>query len=138
VSLSPPQRLDLTPREVDTLERVAQLLHELGIEVEPFGGRSYVLRALPQALEDQRPVELVADLIQEAAHLRGNQEEQRERLAMKAACLGAVKAGDPLTIQEAQKLLDDLAIAWSPATCPHGRPAIVAISMEELARRFGR
>jgi DNA mismatch repair protein MutL len=52
--------------------------------------------------------------------------------------LSAVKAGDPLSLEQAQRLLDDLAEVWSPATCPHGRPALVSISMEELARRFGR
>jgi DNA mismatch repair protein MutL len=57
---------------------------------------------------------------------------------MKAACLGAIKAGDPLPLEQAQRLLDDLAQVWSPATCPHGRPALVSISMEELAQRFGR
>jgi DNA mismatch repair protein MutL len=138
VPLSPPARLDLTPREIDTLERIAPLLKGLGIEIEPFGGPSFLVRTLPHPLEGQDATALVTGLIEEAVRLRGSESAQSDRLAMKAACLSAVKAGDPLTVEQAQQLLDDLAQAWSPATCPHGRPALVSISMEELARRFGR
>jgi DNA mismatch repair protein MutL len=82
-------------------------------------------------------------LIEEGARFRGganalSAEDQRDRLAIKAACLSAVKAGDTLPLEQAQRLLDDLAQVWSPAICPHGRSALVSISMEELARRFGR
>ena len=70
--------------------------------------------------------------------MRGGEQELRERLATRIACLGALKAGDPIPLERAQVLLDDLAQAWSPATCPHGRPALISISLEELARRFGR
>jgi DNA mismatch repair protein MutL len=138
IALSPAARLDLTPREIDTLERIAPLLNSLGIEIEPFGGPSFLVRTLPQPLQGQNAAALVAALVKEAARLRGSESEQSDRLAMKAACLGAIKAGDPLTVEQAQQLLDDLEQAWSPATCPHGRPALVSISMEELARRFGR
>jgi DNA mismatch repair protein MutL len=143
VLLSPPARLDLTAREVDTLERLAPLLDDLGIEIEPFGGRSFLVRTLPKPLQGQPPAELVLALIEEGATFRGgagapSADNQRDRLAMKAACLSAIKAGDPLPLDQAQRLLDDLAQVWSPATCPHGRPALVSISMEELAQRFGR
>jgi DNA mismatch repair protein MutL len=65
-------------------------------------------------------------------------EAARERLGMKAACTAAVKAGDALTPEQMQALLCDLADAWSPATCPHGRPAFILLSIEELERRFMR
>jgi DNA mismatch repair protein MutL len=57
---------------------------------------------------------------------------------MRASCLGAVKAGDSLSLARMQVLLDQLLQAWSPATCPHGRPALVSIPMDELSRRFSR
>jgi DNA mismatch repair protein MutL len=137
-ALSPPARLDLTPSEVATLERVASTLEDLGIEVEPFGGPAFLVRTLPAALKDQDPAELLTVLIAEATRWKGGEDRLREKLAMKAACQGAVKAGDPLAIEQMQRLLDELAEVWSPATCPHGRPALVSISLEELAQRFGR
>jgi DNA mismatch repair protein MutL len=136
--VSPPARLDLTAREIDTLEHLAPLLDDLGIEIEPFGSQSFLVRTLPTPLQSQPPGGLVSALLEEGAQLRGSRDEQRDRLAMKAACLSAIKAGDPLSLEQAQRLLDDLAHVWSPATCPHGRPAVVSISMEELAQRFGR
>jgi DNA mismatch repair protein MutL len=137
-TLSPPARIDLTPREVDILDRIAPLLNDLGIETEPFGSRVFLVRRLPALLQSQDPAVLLTELLQEGDRCRGSADEQRDQLAMKAACLSAVKAGDPMTNEQMQRLLDDLAQTWSPATCPHGRPAVVSVSMEELAQRFGR
>lgn len=138
IALSPPARLDLTPRQGSILERIAAVLHDLGIEVEPFGGRAFVIRTLPAPLRGQSPRELVVALIEEGERLYGNDAAQRDQLAAKAACLSAIKAGDPLTTEQMQHLLDNLSMAWSPVSCPHGRPALVCVSMEELARRFDR
>jgi DNA mismatch repair protein MutL len=78
-------------------------------------------------------------LIEELGRLRDRDLDAiREELAMKAACTVAVKAGDYLSLNEQQVLLDDLLRVWSPATCPHGRPAFIILSREELSRRFLR
>lgn len=137
-SLSPTVRLNLTPREVDALEQVVPVLGELGIEVEPFGWQTFLIRTLPDILQGQDATALVTALIEEAMQHRGNADELRDALAIKAACLGAVKAGARLTVEQMQDILDALSRAWSPTTCPHGRPAIVSISLEELYRRFDR
>ena len=137
-TLSPPARLTLTPRETDTLQRIAPLLGDLGIEVEPFGSHTFLIRTLPSPLQGQDAAQLLTALIEEGALCRGNEDERRDQLAMRAACQSAIKAGDPLTGEQMQRLLDELARSWSPATCPHGRPALVSISMQELAQRFGR
>ncbi len=138
VSLSPPAPLGLLPREIEALERIAPALDELGIEVEPFGGPNFVVRTLPASLQEQDAAGLVTALIEESQRRQGSPDELRDRLTMKAACLGAVKAGDRLSIEQMQRLVQDLARVWSPATCPHGRPALAAITLEELDRRFGR
>jgi DNA mismatch repair protein MutL len=106
ISLSPPVRVDLTPQEIGALERLLSLLDDLGIEIEPFRGRSFLVRTLPTALQGQSPAELVLALIEEGARFRGGAEAastdgQRDRLAMRAACLSAVKAGDPLSLEQA-------------------------------------
>jgi DNA mismatch repair protein MutL len=81
----------------------------------------------------------VTVLIEEAQQLQDRAPEDiREGLAMKAACTAAVKAGDFLSPEEQQNLLDDLMQTWSPATCPHGRPAFIVMPREELERRFLR
>ncbi|MFN2156951.1 MAG: hypothetical protein ACK2UX_17085, partial [Anaerolineae bacterium] len=132
-----PARVDLTLPQMDAWETSATALQELGIHTEPFGMRAILVRALPAPLHTQEPVALLRALLDEASSTP-DQDALAEHLAMRAACLGAVKAGDPLSTEEMQSIMDNLADAWSPATCPHGRPAVVSISIEELHRRFSR
>jgi DNA mismatch repair protein MutL len=137
--LESPAQVELTPREAERLAGSLNLLADLGLEIEPFGKRSFLLRALPPTLIHIPPTELVTALLDELErgwHL--DEELLRERIAARAACTAAVKAGDPLTTEMMQDLVDDLLAVWSPATCPHGRPAFVTFSVEELERRFLR
>jgi len=139
VPLSPPARIDVTPHEVELFDANIGLLADLGLEIEPFGGTSFVVRSVPAPLSAVPPAELIAELTDElAAGRRLAPEELREAVAHKAACRAAVKAGDFLTPEQQQALLDDLMAAWSPATCPHGRPALFTLSVDEIERRFLR
>ncbi len=142
--LSSPVRLDLTQREAELLATHLDTFRDLGLEIEPFGGTSFLVRALPGPLaqEDVLPQDvpsLLAELLEELAAARGlDPETLRERLAAKAACRAAVKAGDLLPPARQQVLLDELLAAWSPSVCPHGRPALFVLTVEEMERRFLR
>jgi len=137
--LHPPLRVELTAREAELLEPFLGHLADLGLEIEPFGGHSFLLRTVPAPLVDQEPQALLDALLDELPRCRRlDPEVVRERLAMKAACTAAIKAGDVLTIEQMRVLLCSLEAAWSPATCPHGRPAFVLLTVEELERRFMR
>jgi DNA mismatch repair protein MutL len=144
VSLVVPVRLDLTSREAELLAAHLGLFTDLGLEVEPFGGNSFLARALPGALTEQdgSPKDvpsLFAELLEELAANRGlDPDALRERLAAKVACWTAVKAGDMLRPDQQQALLDDLLAVWSPSVCPHGRPALFTLTVEEMERRFLR
>jgi DNA mismatch repair protein MutL len=139
VPLSPAVRLDLTPREGELLVVHQGLLIDLGIEVEHFGGHSFVVRGMPESLASEDPATLIAELLEELAASGGLEPDaMRERLAGRAACRAAVKAGDVLTPEEQQALLDGLLAAWSPSVCPHGRPVLFALTVEEMERRFLR
>lgn len=144
---SPPVVIRLSPYEAERLAEVAPALAELGLVVEPFGGHTFTVRAVPKPIAEALPSltrqetlqALIAALLEETqAYGNRGPEVLQERLAARMACFAAVKAGDPLTPEQQQALLDALWDAWSPATCPHGRPAYVAISREELERRFQR
>ncbi len=146
VNLASPLVLHFSPREADTLAELVPPLRDIGVHLEPFGAHAYVVRALPRVLADdprwqraEEVRELIDALMSEAhtyAHL--SPDALRERLAAKVACHVAVKAGDILSPEEQQALLDALWRTWSPATCPHGRPAFISITLEELERRFQR
>ena len=139
VCLSPAVRLDLTPREGEVLMAHRGLLSDLGFDVEPFGGNSFMVLGMPEPLAEQDAPSLIAELLEELAAKGGLEPDAlRERLAGKAACRAAVKAGDVLTPEEQQELLDALLAAWSPSVCPHGRPVLFALTVEEMERRFLR
>ena len=137
--VDPPARVELTSREAELIEPFLGALADLGLEAEPFGGHAFVLRSLPTPLSGHDPRALLEALLDELpACRRLDPEALRERLAMKAACTAAFKAGDILSVEQMQRLLHDLETAWSPATCPHGRPSFVLLTLEELERRFMR
>jgi DNA mismatch repair protein MutL len=144
VPLSSPVRLDLTIREAELLGAHLALFADLGMNLEPFGGNSYLARALPAPLVRERvsPLPLgllLEELLEELAANRGlDPEPLRVKLAEKAGCRAAVKAGDLLSIEQQQVLLDDLLATWSPSTCPHGRPALFVLTVDEMERRFLR
>ncbi len=137
--LVPPMQVTLTAQEGEWLEPFLPALAGLGMELEPFGRYTYLIRTLPAPLERTDPRELLEGVLEELpAFRRLGPEEARERLAMKLACTAAVRAGDVLSLEEMERLLDEWASLWSPATCPHGRPAFVLLTVEELERRLMR
>jgi DNA mismatch repair protein MutL len=137
--LPSPVRVGLTAREAETLRPNLLLLTDLGFDIEPFGGDSFLIRALPAPVTKESPDELLTVLIEELGRLRDRDVGSvREGLAIKIACTAAAKAGDYMTREQQQALLDDLMRTWSPATCPHGRPAFITLTKDELERRFLR
>jgi DNA mismatch repair protein MutL len=137
--LEPPAQVELLPRQAERLIGSLNLLADLGLEIEPFGKRGFLLHALPPALIHVSPMDLVTALLDELErdwHL--DEERLRERIVARVACTAAVKTGEPLAMETMQDLVDDLVAVWSPATRPHGRPAFVTLDVEELERRFLR
>ncbi len=121
----------------------AGLLASLGVELEPFGGESVAVKALPAPLArlDERGLgALLADLAEElSAHGRGESLERvRDALLARAACHGSVRAHDALTSPEAQALLESLDETDYGARCAHGRPVVAEWTQAEIERRFGR
>jgi DNA mismatch repair protein MutL len=137
VAVAPPARLDLPLSEAERLAAQRSVLADMGWAIEPFGGSSFLVRTLPAPLAGQDVPSLLDELLEELVPDR-DPEALRERLAARAACRAAVKAGDRLTPDQQQELLDELAAAWSPSVCPHGRPVLFTLTFEEMERRFLR
>ncbi len=137
-----PQSVTLPPDEADQLEALLPTLQSLGIEVEPFGPHTFLVRAMPAQLPELEPDKLLIDLAASteasaAAHspIRTALEE---KIVLHICKRAAVKAGQVLSTEEMKHLLRDLERTKNPRTCPHGRPTILQISTERLARQFGR
>jgi DNA mismatch repair protein MutL len=138
-TLTPPVEVEVTSYEAELLRAHLGLLAELGLEVEPFGGNCFLIRSLPPVVAGKEPAEVLTVLIEEIERSQQLDEEAlRERLTLKAACFAAFKAGDLLSSEEMQGVLDGLSATWSPSTCPHGRPSFFILTLEEMERRLMR
>jgi DNA mismatch repair protein MutL len=138
-SLTPSLRLETTLEEAELLAAHLGLFASLGLELDSFGGTSFLLHTIPEALAGGETLELMAQLLSELSTSQKLEPDAlREKLASKAACWAAVKAGDFLTGEQQRTLLGELSRAWSPSVCPHGRPILFTLTVEEIERRFLR
>ena len=131
--------IELDRRSAALVAEHLDALRSIGFALEPFGGATYLIRAVPDLLAGQDPAEalrvIVADLEAEA---RPGQATVEERMAARACKTAAIKAGQTLSIAEMQDLIRQLEYCTNPRTCPHGRPTMIHITAEQLAKEFGR
>jgi DNA mismatch repair protein MutL len=123
-------------REGATVEALAGL----GFEVEGFGPRSMLLRAVPDLLKDVDPKPLLRDVLHRVAEgdsLR-RAEENFEQVFATMACHGALRAGDIVARDAALTLLGQLDAVDLHSHCPHGRPVLLRMSIAEIEQRLGR
>ena len=136
-----PLTLRLSPAEYSAAEELAGLFRALGFEIEAFGGRTVIIQAVPLLHPRFDAEQCFRDMIHELAHgsdLVDSARNQHERIAKSLACKGAIKAGQPLSRSEMEELVDRLFATELPGHDVHGRPTILRLTPEELARRFGR
>ena len=134
-----PLTLEFTPAELDAIEAHAELLAKLGYELEPFGGRTMAVHTVPAPHARFDAGRCLKDVVADLAGGRfGGLANPLERFASTFACRAAIKAGQALTAQEMEELVDRLFGTELPAHDVHGRPTIVQLPLGELERRFGR
>ena len=136
-----PATVAVTEAEADLLSERADLLARLGIEVAPFGPRTMAVQCFPSLLAERGVA--AGDLIRELLDkLADNEATDTESLLSDVlemmACKAAIKAGDPLTPQEMQALLDRREDADKGASCPHGRPTTLRLTINDLEKQFRR
>jgi len=134
-----PITVELTDEELDAVEAHRDRLGHVGFEVEPFGGRTVALQAVPAPHPRFDAGRCFREMIADLARGRfGGWANPLERFAATYACRAAVKAGDALDDRERRELLARLFATSLPPHDVHGRSTIVQLPREELERRFGR
>ena len=136
-----PETVELSPDEHVLLLAEIEEFRRLGFRIEPFGGTAVRISATPAVAGGSDPAELIRELLGEAAAARNatrDTADLRRRLITTAACHAAIKVNYPLSRPAMQRLLDDLVRVENPTTCPHGRPAIFRLGLEEIERAFRR
>jgi len=139
-SLLVPEPVDLSPAEAAAALEHRELLGRLGVKIEPFGGDTVLVAGYPAMLANLDPADVLHGVLEQL--LSGGKLPDRrdllDDLLHTVACKAAVKAGDRLTPEEVGALLEQRHLIDDPHHCPHGRPAALIFSREELDKRFRR
>ena len=129
--------VELSPGQEALVHANADFLERYGFVLEPFGERTYLLRAVPGVVKDSSPGKALVEVLDLMAH-EGLLKERDIALAASIACHSSVRAGMSLSQEEMQELVQQLGSCENPHTCPHGRPTTIQLSAHHLEREFGR
>jgi DNA mismatch repair protein MutL len=135
-----PETVELSVRDAHFLRGQLPTLTRLGVGLNEFGERTFLLDALPPFVKVPDARRFVLELVDElkAAGQEVNSLRLGEQTIAKTVCRHAVKANDPLAGPELQNLVEDLRRCAMPYTCPHGRPTLIEMNYRELEKKFGR
>ena len=126
--ISPPIVMTLDARESEMLEKYRPQIEQFGYEVEHFGGKEYMISAIPDNLFNIDMKDLFIEMLDDFSNATGRQTPDiiTEKVAS-MSCKAAVKGNDKLTLPEINKLIDELLSLDNPYNCPHGRPTIISM-----------
>jgi DNA mismatch repair protein MutL len=136
-----PITVRFSPTEAQAVGELAGVLKRVGFEFEAFGANTVIIHAVPNPHPHFDAERCFTEMVAELAHgspLVDSARNQHERVAKSFACKAAIKAGQRLSEIEMMELFDHLFASELPSHDVHGRPTILRLSLEELARRFGR
>ena len=137
--LAPPSVITLTGREEGALHTHEQVFAAMGYEIEPLGGSSYAIRAIPMELYGNDPTELLRETLEEIVEekMTGTPQAVLSKIAS-MSCKAAVKGNSLLSEKEAEVLIDELLKLENPYHCPHGRPTMIVFSQSDMDKKFKR
>ncbi len=131
--------LHRTMKEAAVIRDLLPDLSQAGFNLEEFGKDTFLVRSVPVILgklENMTAIEdMIDDLMSEEPPARTN---NREKITRIIACRGAIKAGTICTMEQCQRLVQQLRSAKNPFTCPHGRPTMVRFTRTDLDTMFKR
>jgi DNA mismatch repair protein MutL len=135
-----PETVDLGFAEAEALNRLIPRFSEMGLEIEPFGGTTFVVKAVPVMLDDRAIEHVVRDLAEKAVQtgLESNLDKVLDACRMVMACHNAVRAKQHLAPPQITRMLAELDQCDNPSHCPHGRPTWIRYTLRDLEKAFGR
>ncbi|MDA2935369.1 DNA mismatch repair endonuclease MutL [Acidobacteria bacterium AH-259-D05] len=146
----PTQRLliplthELNMQQKSVFEKISHELNDNGFEVECFGGQTIAIKGVPALARDCDAILLVQEILdsfdstQDLESRENRLQRLREKIAISLSCRAAIKINTPLSREKMQWLLDQLFQCDNPFTCPHGRPIVLRVGIEEILRGFKR
>jgi DNA mismatch repair protein MutL len=135
-----PETIELGYREAGVLSKILPDLKELGLEIEPFGGNTFVVKAVPVLLAEREAKPLIIEIVENIVEIGTGPglAETLDKCRMLMACHGAIRANQHLTEQQIKGLLNQLDECQNPFHCPHGRPTWLRWELRTLEKSFKR
>ena len=134
-----PKTIQMDAGTMQLLKEIYPLLVHIGFEIKFHGKGLAVIEGVPQDIKQGYEEKILLEILEEyQINQREKMLDDRDNIAKSYSCKTAIKAGDKLTEVEMRSLIDQLFATSNPYVCPHGRPIVIKISLEEFDRRFGR
>lgn len=135
-----PAQMEFTNQEVSLIEENIGIFTVLGFDIENFGGKTFIINAVPSFLSGEDIDTVVKGVLDDIMNEKSPTKFQgkSEAVIHYMACRSAIKFGQKLTIPEMQALIMKLEKLKRPYTCPHGRPTMIKLTLSELEKMFGR
>jgi DNA mismatch repair protein MutL len=135
-----PETLELNFREAEILGQMIADLKTLGLEIEPFGKNTFVIKAVPALLAGRDVKPLIHEIVEKTAAVGYSPglKDALDQCRILMACHGAMRANQALTEKQIEKLLRQLDECGHPSHCPHGRPTWIRWDLATLEKSFKR
>ncbi|QTA78082.1 DNA mismatch repair protein [Desulfonema limicola] len=139
-SLLIPENLELNYQEADILEKMLPGLKAAGLEIEPFGGTTFIIKSLPSIFSNKSIIPMIMEILEKTADIGVKQgiEKAFDESLIIMACHGAIRANHLLSNIQIKGLLNQLDKCENPSCCPHGRPTWIKWSVRFLEKSFNR
>jgi DNA mismatch repair protein MutL len=135
-----PETVELGFREANALEKMIPELSTMGLDIEHFGGRTFVVKAVPASLSGRDVKPLIIEIAENMVTVGTSSGLQKalEQCCVLMACHGAIRANHPLSEPQIKGLLEQLDACDNPSHCPHGRPTWIRWDLKTLEKSFKR
>jgi DNA mismatch repair protein MutL len=135
-----PETIELSFEEAALLEKLVGELASLGLEIEPFGGTTFAVKAVPALLDGREAAPLVHEIVEKMAALdfQSNVAGLLDSCLKLMACHGSIRAHQRLSEPEMRKLLEQMDACANSSNCPHGRPTWIKWGQRSLEKAFNR
>jgi DNA mismatch repair protein MutL len=135
-----PETVDLGFNEARVLTELIPELATYGLGVEPFGGDTFAIKAVPSLLTGKQIAPLILEIVEKATDtgLAPELQTPLDRIRQLMACHGAIRAGQRLSDAQIRELLTQMDACENPASCPHGRPTWIQYKLSVIEKAFHR
>jgi DNA mismatch repair protein MutL len=135
-----PETVEITPKEAAALEENLSEINRLGFEIEPFGGNSFIVSAVPAILGARSVKTIIADMASELCEMGRSKtfDSALDDILKRIACHSVVRGRRRMNHEEMRGLLRKMDSSGIVPHCPHGRPAHIDITIAEIEKRFER